>query len=762
MRKVFKINGMTCVNCQRTIQIGLKKTKGVEDIDVSLVLERAIVSFDENQITKEDIEKKIKELGYEAQAVEESGVLNLYIDKVDCSTDSCALLTKEDLESLKGVKKAVLDNIKQTLYIEYDKDTISSEDIMAFIRSKGYEASILELDKTKEIATKIAVGIVSGIVIMGLNYTSIAYKNYIEMLLAIFVQFYTAKDFYKGAIASLKAKTGNMDLLVALGSFVSIVYSILVVFGLLRGNTFFETPTFLVSFVLIGKLIEYRLKKKASAYLKNITSLNLRSARVLKDGKELVVDSYSLKENDEIILKPGDRVPLDIVVKEGSAYIDTSFINGEFEPILVKENDYVISGSLVKSGFLKGLVVNVAEKSFINELIRASNLSLEKKPSIQHIADKVSSYFVQTIILISTIVFLVWKMVGVPTEEAINFAVSTLVISCPCAMGIAVPISVLMGVSMAFKNGILIKNASALETLYKSDVFVIDKTGTLTQGAFKVVKKQTDENVCSMVKHAEQFSNHPIGKALYEHCKDCEDRFKDMPCEEITGFGVKCSDIYITDISFWKNDEENTGKKIIGVGTKDKLMGVFYLEDALNPYASNLIKSLKQRYKRIILCSGDTQKNVENTAKALGIEEFYASMSPVDKANLIKTLKEEKHVVCMIGDGINDAKAMSLADVGISVSKALDAAKVSTDIVISNGGLEKIIYLLDLTDAFMKNVKQNLFWAFGYNAIMIPFAAGVFYKYGIYVEPEFAGLLMGFSSVSVVLNATRLKTLKTA
>ncbi|MGC9143437.1 heavy metal translocating P-type ATPase [Hydrogenobaculum sp.] len=755
MRKVFKISGMTCVNCQRTIQIGLKKTKGVEDVDVSLVLERAIVSFDENILTKDDIVKRIKELGYDATVVEETGVLNLYLDKVDCSTDSCALLTKEDLESLKGVKKALLDNIKQTLYIEYDKDVISAEDIMAFIRSKGYEASVLELDKTREIALKIAFGIITGILIMALNYTHILYKDYIEMILAILVQVYTAKDFYKGAIASLKAKTGNMDLLVALGSFVSIVYSSLVVFGLLKGNTFFETPTFLVSFVLIGKLIEYRLKKKASAYLKNITSLNLRSARVLKGDEEVVVDSYSLKEGDIVLFKAGDRVSLDIVVKEGSAYIDTSFINGEFEPVLVKEGDSVISGSLVKSGYIKGVVVNIAEKSFINELVRASNLSLEKKPNIQQIADKVSSYFVQAIILISSFVFVVWKIVGVPTQEALNYAVSTLVISCPCAMGIAVPISVMVAVSMAFKNGILIKNASALETLYKADTFVLDKTGTLTEGTFKVVKEDIEddkEKVCSLVKSIERFSNHPIGKALYEHCKDYKD-IDNLKCEEIEGFGIKCEDIYITDVSFWGKD---ITKKAIGIGTKEKLMGVFYLEDAISPYAKDFIKSLKQRNKQVILCSGDTENNVKYIANALGIENYYASMSPVDKSNLIKDLKAKNHIVCMVGDGINDAKAMALADVGIAVSKALDAAKVSTDIVISSGGLEKIIYLLNLTDKFMKNVKQNLFWAFGYNAVMIPFAAGLFSKYGLYVEPEFAGLIMGFSSVSVVLNAMRL------
>ena len=755
MRKVFKISGMTCVNCQRTIQIGLKKTKGVEDVDVSLVLERAIVSFDENILSKEDIVKKIKELGYDATVVEESGVLNLYLDKVDCSADSCALLTKEDLESLRGVKKALLDNIKQTLYIEYDKDVISAEDIMAFIRSRGYEASVLELDKTREIALKIAFGILSGILIMALNYTHILYKDYIEMVLAILVQVYTAKDFYKGAIASLKAKTGNMDLLVALGSFVSIVYSSLVVFGLLKGNTFFETPTFLVSFVLIGKLIEYRLKKKASAYLKNITSLNLRSARVLKGDEEVVVDSYSLKEGDIVLFKAGDRVSLDIVVKEGSAYIDTSFINGEFEPVLVKEGDSVISGSLVKSGYIKGIVVNVAEKSFINELVRASNLSLEKKPNIQHIADKVSSYFVQAIILISSFVFVVWKIVGVPTQEALNYAVSTLVISCPCAMGIAVPISVMVAVSMAFKNGILIKNASALETLYKADTFVLDKTGTLTEGTFKVIEEYIEDDkdkVCSLVKSMERFSNHPIGKALYEHCKDYKD-MDNLKCEEIEGFGIKCEDFILTDVSFWGKD---THQKAIGIGTKEKLMGVFYLEDAISPYAHDFIKSLKQRNKQIILCSGDTENNVKYIANTLGIENYYASMSPVDKSNLIKQLKSENRIVCMVGDGINDAKAMALADVGIAVSKALDAAKVSTDIVISSGGLEKIVYLLNLTDKFMKNVKQNLFWAFGYNAVMIPFAAGLFSKYGLYVEPEFAGLLMGFSSVSVVLNAMRL------
>ncbi|ACG58250.1 heavy metal translocating P-type ATPase [Hydrogenobaculum sp. Y04AAS1] len=755
MRKVFKISGMTCVNCQRTIQIGLKKTKGVEDVDVSLVLERAIVSFDENILSKEDVVKKIKELGYEAQVVEESGVLNLYLDKVDCSTDSCALLTKEDLESLNGVKKAVLDNIKQTLYIEYDKDIISSEDIMAFIRSKGYEASILELDRSKEIVLKIAFGIASGILIMALNYSSIAYKDYIEMVLAIAVQFYTAKDFYKGAIASLKAKTGNMDLLVALGSFVSIVYSSFVVFGLLKGNTFFETPTFLVSFVLIGKLIEYRLKKKASAYLKNLTSLNLRSARVLKGTEEVVVDSYSLKEGDIVLFKAGDRVSLDIIVKEGSAYIDTSFINGEFEPVFVKEGDNVISGSLVKSGYIKGVVVNIAEKSFINELVRASNLSLEKKPNIQRIADTVSSYFVQAIILISSFVFVVWKIIGVPTEEALNYAVSTLVISCPCAMGIAVPISVMVAVSMAFKNGILIKNAASLETLYKADTFVLDKTGTLTEGTFKVVKediKEDKEKVCSLIKHAERFSNHPIGKALYEHCKDYNMDIN-LTCEEIEGFGIKCEDIYITDVSFWDKD---INKKAIGIGTKESLMGIFYLEDAISPYAKDFIKSLKQRKKKIILCSGDTENNVKYIADTLGIEYYFASMSPTDKSNLIKRLKDENHIVCMVGDGINDAKAMALSDIGIAVSKALDAAKVSTDIVVSSGGLEKIIYLLDLTDKFMKNVKQNLFWAFGYNAVMIPFAAGIFSKYGIYIEPQFAGLLMGFSSVSVVLNAMRL------
>ncbi len=752
MRKVFKIQGMTCVNCQKTVDIGLKKIKGVQDVDVSLVLERAIVSFDDNVLTPEDIIKKVRELGYDAEILEESGVLNLYINKVDCATDTCNILNIEDLEALQGIKKVVLNNLKQTLYIEYDKDAISQEDIMAFIRSKGYEVSILELDKTKEIALKILFGIASGIIIMILEHTKIAYSGYIQMVLAILVQIFTAKDFYKGAIYGLKAKTGNMDLLVALGSFVSIVYSTCVVFGLLKGNTFFETPTFLVSFVLIGKLIEYRLRKKASAYLKNISALNLRSARVLENNTEKIIDSYSLKVGDTVILKAGDRVPVDIKLAEGEGLVDTSFINGEFEPKFVKSGNELISGSLVKSGYLKGIVVNTAEKSFINELIRSTNTSLEKKPNIQFIADKVSSYFVQGVVSLSILVFAIWEFLGVSTEQALNYAVSTLVISCPCAMGIAVPISVMMGVSMAFKNGILVKNAKALESLYNADVFVLDKTGTLTEGTFKVVKEEIfDEMAKPILKQAERLSNHPIAKALYEYVKDEKDI--DMSCEEIQGFGMKCGDTYITDLSFWG---KSANLKAIGMGTKDSLMGIFYLEDSLNEYTKDFINILKAQNKKIILCSGDTKENVGKLAKELGMENYYANMSPLDKANLVKSLKAKNHIVCMIGDGINDAKAMIESDISIAVSKALDAAKINTDIVITNGSLDKIIYLLNLTKKLMKNIKENLFWAFGYNSVMMPFAAGAFSKFGLFISPEFAGLLMGFSSVSVVLNAMRL------
>lgn len=752
MRKVFKISGMTCVNCQRTVNIGLKKTKGIEEVDVSLILERAIVSFDENIISSDDIINKIKELGYDAALVEESGFLNLYFDRVDCASDSCNILKKEDLESLKGVKKTIVDNLKQTIYIEYDKDVISQEDIMAFIRSLGYEVSILEEDKTKQTLAKIIFGITSGLIIMGLSYTDIPFKSYIQMILALTVQVFVARDFYMGAISGLKAKTGNMDLLVAIGSFVSILYSIVVVFGLLKGKMYFETPTFLVSFVLIGKLIEYRLRKKASAYIKSLSLLDLRKAKILKGEKEEIVDSYSLKVGDIIILKPGDRVPVDIKIEEGKGYVDTSFINGEFEPTLAETDDVIISGSIIKEGYIKGKVINQAEKSFINELIRASNISLEKKPNIQQIADRVSSYFVQGVISLSIIVFIIWEAIGVPTYEALNFAVSSLVISCPCAVGIAVPISIMIGVSKAFKNGIIIKNAKALEILKNADTFVIDKTGTLTRGEFSVINKDIKDDIaCSIVKSAEKSSNHPIAKALYEHCKEAKDIV--LNCQEISGFGIKCDDYIITDASFWG---VNSGLKSVGVGTKDYLMGIFYLEDILKESAFDFIKSLKQKQKDIILCSGDIKEHVENMARTLDIKKSYANMSPIDKTNLIKELQSQKHIVCMIGDGINDAKAIANADIGIAVSNALDAAKVNTDIVISNGGLEKVIYIINLADDVMKNIKQNLFWAFIYNIIMIPFASGVFSKFGLYITPEFAGLAMGFSSVSVVLNALRL------
>lgn len=760
MRKVFKISGMTCVNCQRTIEIGLKKLKGIKEVDVSLILERAIVSFDENTLTKEDIIKKIDELGYKASVIEESGILNLYIEKVDCVSEGCILLQKEDLESLKGVKKAIINPIKQTIYIEYDQDQISQEDIMAFIRSKGYEANLIESDKSKQTIIKILFGISSGIVIMLLDHTSVVYKSYIQMVLALLVQIYTGKDFYKGAIAGLKAKTGNMDLLVALGSFVATFYSILIVFGFLKGQTFFDTPTFLVSFVLIGKFIEYKLRTRASAYLKNVSSLNLRKARIISEDKEVIVDSYSLKIGDTLVLKAGDRVPIDVEILEGEAYVDTSFINGEFEPQHVKKPDLVISGSTLKSGYLKAKVINVAEKSFINELIRASNVSLEKRPNIQLLADKVSSYFVQFVIFLSTLTFFIWKIIiGVPTEEAINFAVASLVVSCPCAMGIAVPISIMMGVSNALKNGILIKNSKALEILKNANVFVIDKTGTITEGKFSVVKEEMFEDknyICSIVKTAEKISNHPIAKALYNNCSSYEEQ-EDLACEEIQNFGIKCKDIFITDISFWNKNSES---KAIGVGTKEKLMGVFYLEDKITQYAYTFIKMLKLKHKRPILCSGDSESHVKSIANALEIKEYYANMNPIDKSNLIQKLQSEKNTVCMIGDGINDAKAIAISDVGIAVSNALDVAKINTDIIISHGGLEKIIYLLDLTDKVIKNVKQNLFWAFIYNIIMIPFAAGAFSLYGFYIKPEFAGLAMGFSSVSVVLNALRLSKFK--
>lgn len=718
----LNISGMSCVNCANGIIKNLTNQKGILKANVSFASSEGEFEIDNNIYSKEKLILNIQKLGYEAK-------------------EDLKALEQEQIKIFKQLKKLSISSLFITVIIF----------ILAF--SSLFDESI---------------------------------KKYLIFILASIVQFYCGFRFYELSYKSIKNKNYDMNVLVALGTSAAYFYSTFVVFFpfLFPEHLkfmYFDGAAVIISFVLLGRYLEENSKQKASGFLKKLMNLAPLHANLILENKQIKnVLASSLKVGDSILVKTGEKIPSDGLIIEGNADIDTSMITGESMPIFKKEEDEVLSGTFNLNGVIKVRVLKEAKDTTLSKIIILLKSAQSKQIPISRFADKIANIFVPSVIIIAVLTFIVWGVILGDFQSAIIASISVLIISCPCALGLATPIAIVSSVSRGAKEGILIKNPEILEQIKEIKYAVFDKTGTLTKGEIVVTKTDINKKYFEIIGSIEKYSEHPISKAIVRYLEEKELNLnKDIKdIEIIAGQGIKAyfngemillgnkklldeNDVLIQDnhLNFY-NDELDNSNGVILVSMNKKTIGSFSLEDKLKDNAHKVIENLRTIGIKPVLLTGDNKITALKIAKKLKIEKVYSEVIPNQKYEIIKELQKEDKVM-FVGDGINDAPSIKEANIGITLNSGADISKDAGDIVLINNELNSIIKSINLSIETMKIVKQNLFWAFIYNAVGIPLAAGVLFPFfGIMLTPMYAGIAMSFSSVTVVLNSLRLKMKK--
>ena len=711
----------------------------------------------------------------------------------------CAMTVEKALLSLKGIKSAKVNYSSSKGYVEYDPDIVELKDIYKIIENSGYKAVVdkdydKEEDKEylrlkKRFLLALLFSIPLGYIAMGehfgwfLPYFVLEYNPFIQFIFTSIIIFIGKDFFVKGIKSVITYKTATMDTLITLGVGSAYIYSLYQTFiwfktGLMV-HVYYETAGFLITFISLGKFLETKARKKTSDAIKKLIELKPKEAVVIRDGKEFLIGVDDIEVNDIILIRPGDKIPTDGVIMEGFSSVDESMITGESMPVFKKSGDFVFAGTINLDGSFKFKTTKIGKNTFLASIIKIVEDVANSKAPIQQFADKVSMYFVPSVLGIGIITFLTWILLKNDFSFAISNAISVLIIACPCALGLATPTAVMVASGISARNGVLIKNSLSLELLNKIDFVVFDKTGTLTEGSPKVCEIKNynmDENsFLKYIASIEKNSNHLLSKAVLIEAEKRNiklmkvDNFKSHSGLGVEGIidGIKViagNKRFILNNGFEIKDFENDinrfeeeGKSVIIGVVGDKVCGIISFVDNIKDGAYDVIDYLKKRGKKILMITGDNKRTAKFISEKLGIE-YIAEVLPDEKANKINEMKEKGYKVLMIGDGINDAPALIEADTSITFSKATDVAIESGDIVIINDDIRTIIKAFEISAYAFSKIKQNLFWAFIYNIIGIPIAAGILYPFnGFLLNPVFASMAMALSSVSVVTNSLLMK-----
>ena len=749
--------------------------------------------------------------------------LELKIDGISCQ--ACVAKIERKLSRTDGVEKALVNISNNMADIEYDEKEIKASEIMKIIEKLGYtpkrredlkdkEEAIRAEKKLKSELTKSKIAIVLSLILMyismshmfGLPVPHIIYPvdhifNYvaIQFIIAVTVMI-IGKRFYKVGFRQLFMLSPNMDSLVAVGTSSAFIYSLYISYKIFADNNihlmhslYYESAAMIIAFVMLGKYLETLSKGKASAAIKKLVNFQAKKANIIRNGEIVEIDINEVSKGDIVFIKPGEKIPVDGTIIEGHSTIDEAMITGESIPVEKLENDKVYSGSINKDGALK-VVVNATEgETLISKIAKLVEDAQMTKAPIARLADKVSLIFVPTVIFIAIFAALLWwflikyNVVSVSQnhfEFVLTIFISILIIACPCSLGLATPTAIMVGTGKGAELGILIKSGEALEKLNEIDTIVFDKTGTLTEGTPKVIDIVSIDNVLSkdeilkIAASMEVNSEHPLGKAVYDEAKEKNVELYDVKkFLSISGRGVigeieekkyllgnkkllldnGISNLYEEEIHRY----ELEGKTTILLADEEKLIAFITLADVVRNESIKLIEKLKKENIKTYMLTGDNERTAKVIAKKLGIDDVIAEVSPEDKYKKVKDLQEQGRKVVMVGDGVNDSPALAQADVGMAIGSGTDIAIESADIVLMSKDIETILTAIRLSKATIKNIKENLFWAFFYNSCGIPIAGGLLYLFtGHLLNPMLAGLAMGLSSVSVVTNALRLKRFK--
>jgi len=808
------ITGMTCTTCAATIEKGLVETLGVEQAKVSFASEKASIEYDPTKVDLAKIKHTISQIGYGVATKKPI----FPVSGMTCA--SCVARVEEALSGVPGVVSANVNLASEKATVEYTEET-ELADLRRAVREAGYElgleAATLEDVTTaaqrelRSVRNRFIFAAILAASIMALMWApSFGGKPYLLWALATPVQFWAGWRFYRGAWGALRHKTADMNTLVAVGTSAAYFYSMIAVLfpGLFATagvelGLYFDTSAMIITLILLGRFLETRARGQTSEAIKKLIGLNPKTALVVRDGEEREISIEDVQVGDLILVRPGERVPVDGIIRQGYSSIDESMITGESIPLEKKAGDEVIGASINKTGSFKFEATRVGKDTTLAQIIRLVDEAQGSKAPIQRLADVIASYFVPIVIGIAIITFIVWYLTGPApalTYAILNF-VAVLIIACPCAMGLATPTAIIVGTGKGAEHGVLIRSAETLERSHQISAVLLDKTGTLTQGEPKVtdiiaLPSSSPEEVLRLAAAAEHSSEHPLGEAIVRAASERKLQVSTVSdFSAIPGHGVEASvagkKLLLGNLRLIKDrglslnglEEEAErlwakGKTVMFLGIDSQLTGIIALADTLKPNAKAAVDALHSMNIKVMMLSGDNRRTAEAIAQEVGIDRALAEVLPEHKAQEVKKLQDEGKVVAMVGDGINDAPALAQADVGIAIGTGTDVAMETGDITLISGDLGGIVTAISLSKRTMRTIKQNLFWAFAYNAALIPVAAGVLYlafgntgvpsglhfilgDYG-FLNPILAAAAMAASSITVVSNSLRLKRFKPA
>lgn len=800
IKKDLSLTGMTCSACAIRIEKGLQKMEGVTSASVNFATEKAHIQYDEKLLTSQQVEEKVRSLGYDVVSEE----IDLRIQGMTCA--ACSTRIEKGLNQFNGVSVANINLALETGKVTFNPNQTSPNEIVKKIQDMGYDATFKKDDnadtvdyKKVDIQKKTRLFWISAILSLPLLWTMVGHFSFtsslyvpellmnpfVQWALATPVQFWIGWIFYKGAYYALKNKSANMDVLVALGTSAAYFYSVYLVIQSLQHNEshmlglYFETSAVLITLILLGKVFEARAKGHSSDAIKKLMNLQPAIALVERDGSVVEIPVEQVQPNDVLVIKPGASIPVDGIIVSGSSAVDESMLTGESLPVEKGPQDEVFAATINSNGALRMTATKVGKETVLSSIIRVVEEAQGSKAPIQRLADRISGIFVPIVVGIAIITFISWFFVVDPGNfaAALESTIAVLVIACPCALGLATPTSIMAGSGRSAELGILFKTAESMENTKSINTVVFDKTGTITKGKpevtdFEVLESTNREMLIGLAASAEQLSEHPVAHAITLYGQEMNlplvesTSFKAIPghgivatvdAKEVIMGTRKLLMDYSIDVSTkldLASTFENLGKTVMYMVVDGEHVATIAIADQIKETSKEAIASLKEMGIHVVMLTGDQENTAQAIAQQVGIDHVVAGVLPAKKADVISSLQAEGRKVAMVGDGINDAPALVVADVGIAMGTGAAVAMDAADVTLMQGDLLRVADTLEMSRLTVRNIKQNLFWALAYNTVGIPIAAA-----GL-LAPWIAGSAMAFSSVSVVLNALRLQRAK--
>ena len=815
--EVYKVDGMTCAACSSAVERVTKKLNGVDSSAVNLSTEKLTITFDESILNQEHIIEAVKKAGYTAMPNIQEKTITMPIDGMTCA--ACSQAIERRLGKTDGIGKISVNLATEQAQIVYDPEKIRLSEIKQHITKLGYtpkeievkrnvdEDALKKANEIKQMKQKLMIAAIFSIPLFYIamapmiTFINLPYPAILEMMkfplnnaivqiLLVLPVVWAGRRFYSVGFRQIWHRSPNMDSLIAIGTSAALIYSFFSVLQIIGGDhmavehMYFETAGVIITLILLGKTLETISKGKTSEAIKKLIGLTPKTAIVLSGGQEIEIPVEEIEIGDVVVAKPGGKIAVDGVILEGYTTIDESMLTGESMPVDKKMGDPVFGASINKTGLIKYTATKVGDETALAQIIKLVEQAQGSKAPIARMADIISGYFVPIVFGIAVLAALIWSLAGQDIVFTLKVFIAILVIACPCALGLATPTAIMVGTGKGAELGVLVKSGEALETAHKIDTIIFDKTGTLTKGKPEVTdvsafEPYSETEVLAYAASAEYGSDHPLAQAIVKKGNDLSvAQFPIESFEEIPGHGLKVQlngkVIHLGNSKLMTHagvDEKvglekfdqyaNEGKTPMFLAIDGKMAGIIAAADVLKENSALAIQKLHKMNIKTIMITGDHEKTARAIAATVGIDDVLAEVLPGEKAASVKALQDQGRKVAMVGDGINDAPALAQADIGIAIGSGTDVAMESADIVLMKSDLLDVVSAIGLSRATIKNIKQNLFWAFIYNIIGIPVAAGVLYAFGgPLLNPVFAAAAMSMSSVSVLTNALRLKAYK--